>query len=347
MANLFLHCVNLSISAGWLVLAVLVLRLMLKKAPHWIHVLLWGVVGLRLILPFSLESAWSLVPSSQTIPTKVLSGPSFDINTGFAVVDQPINQYLGSHYFEGVSVPVQQGLHTMTQLSMIWVVGVVFLLLYGLFGYLRLRWRVSTAVQMQPHVYQSEWIDTPFVLGILRPNIYLPFQIKGENLTYVLAHEQAHLQRKDHWWKLLGFLLLCVYWFHPLMWVAYALLCRDLELACDEKVIRPLPSAQRADYSQALLACSTHSNFPLSYPPGLWRGRSERAGQTHSQLQETHLLVCDCSLSCLCGIGRRLSDRSQIQLPWFPSRTASHLPGRRSQGCLHRPRAALPKSVLL
>jgi len=119
MANLFLHCVNLSISAGWLVLAVLVLRLMLKKAPHWIHVLLWGVVGLRLILPFSLESAWSLVPSSQTIPTKVLSGPSFDINTGFAVVDQPINQYLGSHYFEGVSVPVQQGLHTMTQLSMI------------------------------------------------------------------------------------------------------------------------------------------------------------------------------------------------------------------------------------
>lgn len=266
MAELFLHGLNLSISAGWLVLVVLLLRLVLKKAPRWIHVLLWGVVGVRLVLPFSLESAWSLIPSSQTIPTTVLSGPSFDVSTGFSVVDQPINEYLGSRYFEGVTVPTQQGLHIMTILSVVWLVGMVVLLGYGLFSYVRLRRKVATAVLLQPGIYQSEWTDTPFVLGVFRPRIYLPYHIKEEDLPYVLAHEQAHIQRRDHWWKALGFLLLCVYWFHPLLWVAYALLCRDLELACDEKVIRPLASAQRADYSQALLSCSIHPKFPFAYP---------------------------------------------------------------------------------
>ncbi len=256
MNELFLKILNMSISAGWVVLAVIVLRFVLKKAPKWVNVLLWGMVAVRLICPVSLESVFSLIPSAETIPEEVISGPSFEIQTGVPAVDTRVNDYLGDRYFEGVTVPVNNGVQVMSVLSVFWLAGMAVLLLYAAISYLRLHRKVETAVLLRDNIFQSEAVESPFVLGIIKPRIFLPFKIEGNDLEYVVAHEQAHIRRKDHWWKPFGFLLLIVYWFHPLLWLAYVLLCRDIELACDEKVIKTLNSEEKADYSRALLVCS-------------------------------------------------------------------------------------------
>lgn len=256
MTALFLKIVNTGISAGWVVLAVLAVRLVLRKAPEWTHVLLWGIVALRLIFPFSLESALSLIPSAQTLPDQLLAGPSFQIHTGVPPVDQRVNEYLGDRYFEGVSVPTGSGRDTMTLFAVLWIVGTLLLLAYMAVSYLRLWLRLSEAVPVEENVFRSRKIEVPFVFGFLKPEIYLPWGMDSETSAYVVRHERAHIRRGDHWWKMIGFLILAVYWFHPLLWVSYLLFCRDIELACDEKVIRELPEEQRAEYSQALLDCS-------------------------------------------------------------------------------------------
>lgn len=256
MTALFLKIVNTGISAGWVVLAVLAVRLVLRKAPKWTHVLLWGIVALRLIFPFSRESALSLIPSAQTLPDQLLAGPSFQIHTGVPPVDQRVNEYLGDRYFEGVSVPTGSGRDTMTLFAVLWIVGTLLLLAYMAVSYLRLWLRLSEAVPVEENVFRSRKIEVPFVFGFLKPEIYLPWGMDSETSAYVVRHERAHIRRGDHWWKMIGFLILAVYWFHPLLWVSYLLFCRDIELACDEKVIRELPEEQRADYSQALLDCS-------------------------------------------------------------------------------------------
>lgn len=266
MNELFLKIINMSISASWLILAVLILRLVLKKAPKWVSVLLWGIVAVRLICPFSFESALSLIPSAETFPEKIISGPSFDIQTGISPVDNRINDYLGDRYFEGVIVPANNGNNIMTILTIVWIIGILFLVAYTIISYRRLHREIDTAVHYKDNIFQSENVSSPFVLGIINPRIYLPFSMNEQNLEHVVAHEQAHIRRKDHWWKPLGFLLLTIYWFNPLMWLAYVLLCRDIELACDEKVIKELGNEQRADYTQALVACSVNRRMIAACP---------------------------------------------------------------------------------
>ena len=266
MNELFLKIINMSISASWLILAVLILRLVLKKAPKWVNVLLWGIVAVRLICPFSFESALSLIPSAETFPEKVISGPSFDIQTGISPVDNRINDYLGDRYFEGVTVPANNGNNIMTILTIVWIIGILLLVAYTIISYRRLHREIDTAVHYKDNIFQSENVKSPFVLGIIKPRIYLPFNMNGQDLEHVVAHEQAHIRRKDHWWKPLGFLLLTIYWFNPLMWLAYVLLCRDIELACDEKVIKELGNEQRADYMQALVACSVNRRMIAACP---------------------------------------------------------------------------------
>lgn len=269
MSALFLQIVNMSISASWIVLAVLLLRFFLKDIPKWTHVLLWGIVAVRLICPFSLESSLSLIPSAETLPQEVISEPSFDVQTGIAPVDDRVNEYLGDRYFEGVTVPAGNGADVMTTLAVIWLIGVLALAAYMTISYRRLCRSVDSAVLLRGKIFQHESVSSPFVLGILSPRIYLPFHMEEQDLEHVIAHEQAHILRKDHWWKPLGFLLLTIHWFNPLMWVAYVMLCRDIELACDEKVIKELNSSQRADYSQALVACSVNRRLisvcPLAF----------------------------------------------------------------------------------
>lgn len=266
MSDLFLKIVNMSISASWLVVAVLILRLVLKKAPKWVNVLLWGIVAVRLICPFSFESALSLIPSAETFPEKIISGPSFDVQTGITPIDNRINDYLGDRYFEGVTVPTNNGNNVMTILTIVWIIGILLLATYTIISYQRLNRKVDTAVHYKDNIFQSENVSSPFVLGIIKPRIYLPFNMNGQDLEHVVAHEQAHIRRKDHWWKPLGFFLLTIHWFNPLMWLAYVLLCRDIELACDEKVIKGLSNEQRADYTQALVACSVNRRMIAACP---------------------------------------------------------------------------------
>ena len=266
MNELFLKIINMSISASWLVLVVLILRFVLKKAPKWVNILLWGIVAIRLICPFSFESALSLIPSAETFPEKVISGPSFDVQTGITPVDNRINDYLGDRYFEGVTVPANNGNNIMTILTIVWTIGILLLVAYTVISYWRLRRKVDTAVRYKDNIFQSENVKSPFVLGIIKPRIYLPFNMNGQDLEHVVAHEQAHIHRKDHWWKPLGFLLLTIHWFNPLVWLAYVLLCRDIELACDEKVIKELGNEQRADYTQALVACSVNRRMIAACP---------------------------------------------------------------------------------
>ena len=266
MNELFLKIVNMSISASWLVLVVLILRFVLKKAPKWVNILLWGIVAIRLICPFSFESALSLIPSAETFPEKVISGPSFDVQTGITPVDNRINDYLGDRYFEGVTVPANNGNNIMTILTIVWTIGILLLVAYTVISYWRLRRKVDTAVRYKDNIFQSENVKSPFVLGIIKPRIYLPFNMNGQDLEHVVAHEQAHIHCKDHWWKPFGFLLLTIHWFNPLVWLAYVLLCRDIELACDERVIKELGNEQRADYTQALVACSVNRRMIAACP---------------------------------------------------------------------------------
>ena len=266
MNEFFLKIINMSISASWLIFAVLILRLVLKKAPKWVNVLLWGIVAIRLICPFSFESALSLIPSAETFPKKIISGPSFDVQSGITPVDNRINDYLGDRYFEGVTVPANNGNTIMTILTIVWTIGILLLVAYTVISYWRLHREIDTAVRYKDNIFQSENVSSPFVLGLIKPRIYLPFKLDGQDMEHVVAHEQAHIRRKDHWWKPLGFLLLTIHWFNPLMWLAYVHLCRDIELACHEKVIKGLSNEQRADYTQALVTCSVNRRMIAACP---------------------------------------------------------------------------------
>ncbi len=265
MADIFLKIVNMSISASWIVLAVLLLRLLLKKAPKWINGILWGIVGLRLMMPFSLESVFSLIPSSETI-SKSPDSPRPYFESGVNIIDNQINGYLKGTYFEGVTRPTGHFTDVTTVLAIVWTVGIAALLIYTVISYLRLKCKIGTAVLLCDNIYQSESVVSPFVLGIFKPKIYLPFKMNEQDMEHVIAHEQAHIRRKDHLWKPFGFLLLTLHWFNPLMWLGYVLLCRDIELACDEKVVKELDVEQKADYSQALLSCSVNRKAIAACP---------------------------------------------------------------------------------
>ena len=265
MAGIFLKIVNMSISACWIVLAIILLRIVLKKAPKWINCVLWGIAGLRLVMPFSFESIFSLIPSAETI-TKVPDSPRPHVDFGVSVIDNQVNDYLQGNYFEGVSRPMGNFVDITTILAIVWVVGIVVLLIYTLVSFLRLKSKIGTAILLRDNIYQSESVVSPFVLGIIKPKIYLPFNMNEQDMEHVIAHEQAHIRRKDHLWKPLGFLILTLHWFNPMVWLGYILLCRDIELACDEKVVKELNNEQRADYSQALLTCSVNRRMIAACP---------------------------------------------------------------------------------
>ena len=258
MSEAFLKVVNMSISASWLVLAVLAFRLILKKAPKWVSVLLWGIVALRLICPFSIESALSLIPSTETISPEIMMDWTPEISTGIEPLDQVVNPVISMSFAPEPYASANPLQILIPVAANFWALGVLVMLLYTAVSYISLRLKLRTAVIFRDNIFQCETVRSPFVLGILKPRIYLPYTVDGINLYHVVAHEKAHIRRKDHWWKPLGFLLLTAYWFNPLMWVAYVLLCRDIELACDEKVIAELGNDQRADYTQALVACSVN-----------------------------------------------------------------------------------------
>ena len=272
MDDVFLKLVNLSISASWLILAVLVLRGVLKKAPKWVMPLLWGVVALRLVCPFSIESALSLIPSAETIPSEIVTETREPVLYEQATLDIVTNPTLPSAAEVPVGVSRQQAQVDFNIYSVLWLAGMAALLVHALVSAGKLKRKLATAILLRDNIYESEFVDSPFVFGVVKPNIYLPMHMDEGTAAYVIAHEHAHLARRDHWWKVLGYLVLALHWFNPLVWVAYILFCRDIELACDEKVVKGLDGAARADYSQALLSCAAPKRAVAACPLAFGEG---------------------------------------------------------------------------
>lgn len=256
MEGLFLKLLNMSIAAGWLILAVVLLRILLKRAPKYIRCILWALVGIRLTVPFSFESVLSLIPSAETVSPDMLYSDAPRIHSGIGVLNQAVNPVISESLAPQIGVSVNP-LQILTFLAaLIWAAGVVLMSLYGIISYLRLRRRIAEAVPLRDNLWQCETVGSPFVLGLFQPRIYLPFHMDEAGMAHVIAHEQAHIKRGDHLIKMAAFFLLTVYWFQPLVWLAYFLLCRDIELACDERVIKELGLEEKKAYSEALLSCS-------------------------------------------------------------------------------------------
>lgn len=245
MQAFFYNLARQSLTAGWMILALLVLRPLLKKAPRAVSCLLWGLAAVRLVFPFSLESRVSLVPQQIAAPVRVtpidptyFAGPT--IQTGAPAAAQVVSR----------------GISWREVVPWVWLIGVAAMGIYALVSYLRLARRVRASVRIKDRLYICDNVSSPFILGLFRPKIYLPSDLVQPATDYVLAHERAHLRRGDHLWKPLGYALLTVYWFNPLCWLAYILFCRDMEQACDEAVIKNMTQKDKKAYSAALLQCS-------------------------------------------------------------------------------------------
>lgn len=276
MAEIFQKALNMSIAAGWLILAVIALRLLLRRAPKRFRLLLWAVVGLRLALPWSIESALSLIPSAQTLPEGIMLERAPVLDTGISALNGAINPGFTAAFTPELGVSANPLQVLLPIAAAFWMLGAAAMLLWALVSWLRLRKRVREAVRLEENVYECE-IASPFVLGLFRPRIYLPFSLENGERELVLAHERAHITAGDHIIKPLGWLLLAAHWYNPLVWLAYALFCRDIELACDERVVRGLSLSDRADYSQALLDLSRPRGgvraCPLAFGESSVKGR--------------------------------------------------------------------------
>ena len=261
MAAVFLKLLNMSIAASWLILAVTLFRVFLKNAPKWIRCILWGLVAVRLICPFSIESIFSLLPSAETIPRDIMYADNPTIHTGVMAVNSVVNPYLSESMAPQIGNSINPMQVVMNIGTVVWIAGMMGMLIYACISYRRIKKKADVSLPLKENIYLCDYIDMPFVLGIFCPRIYLPSALlEDDKAGFVIAHEKAHIRRRDHWWKPLGFLLLTIYWFNPVIWIAYILLCRDIELACDEYVIGSLKEKEKKTYSDALLACSIKSS---------------------------------------------------------------------------------------
>lgn len=344
MTELFTKILNMSLSASALVFIVLFLRPILRKTPKWINVLLWGMVALRLVCPFSIESDFSQVPKSVSTG-QALSQWTDDYVGGVTIIHDSSTQYEAAIEAGRTPIPAgEEGTYVVTApdqvsapktigntvipvLSVFWLLGIIAMLQYTFLSYDRLRSRVRGAVLFQDNISLSEAVSTPFVLGIFRPWIYLPVDIPEPDICHVIAHERMHIQRKDHWWKPLGFLLLCIHWFNPLIWLAYTLFCRDIELACDERAVKNMNPGQRANYSQALLNCSVRQRPIYACPLTFGEvGVKDRVKNVLSYKKPAVWLIGIALLLCLTVALCFLTDpKTSDQLKWLQDLTTANV----------------------
>lgn len=269
MISTFIELCNRSIQAGYLIIAIILLRMIWKRVPKLLYRYLWCLVGLRLALPFTWETALSLIPKKTVIEPSVLYSKTPSVDSGIQAVNEVVNPAITQSFTPEIGASVNPLQVIMTLGAWIWLIGLVALLLYGVISYIRLHYKVQDAVLLKENIFQSEKLGSPFVFGFLKPRIYLPYSLEEENLTYVIAHEKMHIKNRDHLLKPIAFILLSVYWFNPIVWLAYYLFCKDLELACDEWVIWNLETADKKAYAKALVMCSTERKFgnisPLAF----------------------------------------------------------------------------------
>lgn len=307
MEMLLVKIAGMGVTASYLAVAVLLLHLLLKKAPKSLLCGLWALVGIRLVCPITVESVFSLIPRQTAVPREVLYAPvpSADaIQPSLGLTQGTVPAMSGGTVAAG-----HPAISLGTVMAVLWLLGVAAMLSYGLVSSLRIRKKVSPALCLKENVYLCDYIDSPFIFGILRPRIYLPSGLDEQTGRYVLAHERAHLSRRDHWWKLLGFILLAVHWFNPVLWLSYRLLCRDIEMACDEKVIRKLGTGARKNYSRALLSCSVPGRILLASPLAFGEvGVKERVKNVLSYKKPTIYVIVLCILVSIIAAGCFMTD---------------------------------------
>ena len=268
MSGLFLKLLNMSISASVLIVVVVLARCLLRKSPKWIHCILWALVGIRLLCPFQLETTFSLAPNAQVVSIEAGAVTS-QVLAEMPALDNTANRYLAKYYFEGITVPEQEtAQNPMNLIASIWLCGVAVLLVYAAVSYVHIRRKVRESVRIEGNIFICDRIQTPFIFGVLNPRIYLPSSLKEVQIKNVVAHEKAHIRRLDYLWKPLGYVLFAVYWFNPFCWLAYILFCRDIEMACDERVIKDWSAEQKKEYSLVLLSFHVPGNdhrLPLAF----------------------------------------------------------------------------------
>ena len=271
MANVFMKILNMSIMAGCLVLVVLCVRFLFKKAPKWIRCLLWGLVAIRLICPFSLESPFSLMGSGKVVlPYTMQEGERIhfipSVNSKISSVERTVNPILAKSFaYEEYESAAPFQIYSEVAAG-IWVFGIILMLSYGVYTRMRLNSLVKERVNLKENIYICDYVESPFILGVFRPSIYIPSYVEEEEMDVIIAHEKAHLARKDHWWRLMGYLLLAVYWFQPLFWIGWHIFCKDIELACDEKAVKFMDFSERKQYSRVLVSCGRQRKRMISCP---------------------------------------------------------------------------------
>ncbi len=279
---------NMSLTAGVAIVFVLLLRLLLKKAPKVISYALWGVVLIRLLCPVSIESELSLfgmfdtpIAESGSLTSRIEYVPSDIVHTEYPEIKLPvpgvddwINQSLPQGREQLVADPLEAPMAIATY---VWMAGVLGMAIYAAVSYLRLKRRLITASPLRDNIYLADDITSPFVLGVIKPKIYLPSAMAERERPYIILHEQQHIRRLDHILKLLAFAALSIHWFHPLVWIAFVLANRDMEMSCDEAVIKKMGDGILADYSASLLSLATGrqiiAGVPLAFGEGDPKGR--------------------------------------------------------------------------
>ncbi|WP_326907636.1 M56 family metallopeptidase [Sedimentibacter sp. MB31-C6] len=277
MSELFLTVLNMSLTASYVIVFVILIRFLLKKAPKVISYALWGVVAFRLLIPFSFESMFSLMPRNTNavpIPQDIIYQQIPQINSGIKVVDSFVNNSFPAPTI-GASVNPLQIYVEMG--AYIWVLGIIALLVYSLISILTLKRRLKSAQLIEKNIFEAKNLKTPFVLGLISPKIYLPYRLNAIERSYILLHEQTHIHRKDHIIKILGFLILSVHWFNPLVWIAFMLMSADMELSCDERVLKEMNEDIKKPYANSLLSLATGEYIfncnPLAFGEGNVKGR--------------------------------------------------------------------------
>lgn len=303
MEHAFIRLVNMSLTAGYLVLAVILLRLLLRKAPRWISCVLWAFVAVRLVCPFSAESVLSLIPQAEVIPDGILTAAEPGINSGIPIVNQSINPIITDVFAPDPAASANPLQICAAIAAVVWLVGVVLMLAYAALSYLRLRLGVRESVRLHGNFFICDRIPTPFILGVFRPRVYIPSSVGEPDTQYVIMHERAHLRRRDHIWKPLGYLLLSLHWFNPLVWAAYVLLCRDIEIACDEKVIRETGTQIRQPYSSALINCSIRRRGISVCPPAFGEVRVKERVRNVLSYKKPAFWIIIAALVLLVGFG--------------------------------------------
>lgn len=316
MESVFLKLLNMSITASWLIMAVLLFRMLLRKAPMAIRGVLWAFVGVRLVMPFNFRSVWSLIPSAETVNPDILYADKPVIHSGIPVINQAVNPVLSESMAPAIGDSVNPLQIISSIASVIWLIGMATLLLYAVISYIRLRRQVSSAMWLKDSIWLGDQVPSPFILGLFKPRIYLPSGLVQSQRALVIAHEMAHIKRLDHWWKPLGFVLMAVYWFNPLIWLAYVMLCRDIEFACDEQVIKGMGLDEKKNYSIALLTSSTPRRQITACPLAFGEsGVKQRIRQVLDFRRPAFWLILVALISCIAVAACFLTDPADNEDP--------------------------------